>query len=121
MTENEKDRYLIAFDLAQKSENALYELAAFEITGKRFAAGKDTEEENRDRVRKWWSDHRTILRTYLCVEQLRFLHDPAESVREKSLIIAAVADCLTGVVLGISPLTAATLVVSFGLRKLCEE
>jgi hypothetical protein len=121
MTVNVKDKYLSAFDLAQKSEAAIYELVALEITGKRFASGNDTEEDNRDRVRKWWSDHRTILRTYLCIEQLRFLHDPAENIREKSLIIAAVADCLAGVVLGISPLTAATLVVSFGLRKLCEE
>ena len=121
MIESAKDKYLSAIDLAQKSEAALYELAALEITGNRLGAGTETEEDNRDRVQKWWSDHRIILRQYLCVEQLRFLHDPAESVREKSLIIAAVADCLTGVILGISPLTAATLVVSFGLRKLCEE
>lgn len=121
MTENTEDKYLSALNFAKKPEADLYKLAALEITGKRFNAGVETEEDNRNLVQKWWSDHRLLLRTYLCVEQLRFLHDPAENVREKSLIIAAVADCLSGVVLGISPLTAATLVVSFGLRKVCEE
>lgn len=121
MTESTNDKYFKALELAQKPETAVYKLAAFELTGNRFNAGEDSEEDNRNRVKKWWSDNRVILHKYLCIEQLRFLHDPAENVREKSLIIVAVADCLAGVVVGISPLTAATLVVSFGLRKLCED
>lgn len=121
MTTDLQDKYQNAFEMAGKSKASLYQLAALEITGNRFGAGRDNDDDNRRRVQKWWADHHGILKKHLCTEQLRFLYDPTDNAREKSLIIVAVADCLAGVALGISPLTAATLVVFFGFRKLCDE
>lgn len=119
MTDKIADKYLVAYDFACKSEDKICELAVFEIVGPRFTSGSKNYEDNRKKVQKWWADHRTILKSHLCKENLEFLFAPSETVREKALIIAAVADCLTGVALGISPITAATLAVTFGLRNLC--
>lgn len=109
-----------AMKLAQLTESEVYRLAVSEFDGISFGMGNEDDGAFTSRVHKWISDNRQALRRAICSDRLSILHSPSESTREKALIIAAIADCLAGVVIGISPLTASAMVTNYGLRRICN-
>lgn len=108
----------MAEKIAELEESDLFDAAIAELDGQSFQKGGD-DDHKRSRLDKWINDHRTILHDLLCKPKLVILLDPPETAKEKVLIITAVADCITGSVIGLSPLTASALVVNYGVRRLC--
>jgi hypothetical protein len=109
-----------ASKLSELRDSDLFDLALAEIEGPSFRKGSEGEDEKRSRVEKWISDHWVHFQASLCNDEVVVLLDPPETVKEKVLIIAAVADCIAGAVTGISPVTASALIVNYGIRKLCR-
>ncbi len=118
MSESVATNYGKALTLVDAGEDELFKLAIAELDGKGFDLGFTDYASIRARLEKWWSDYRGVIHKHLCTDELRFLRESSESTRGKAIIIIVIADCLSGVITGLSPFTATSLVVHFGLCHL---
>lgn len=63
---------------------------------------------------------RRTLRERICADETVFNAHKA-AVNSRVLLVAAVLDCIAGVITGVSPITVSVLLVKEGLETLCKE
>jgi len=99
-------------DLNQLSEDELYEMIGQELAGKPMFPL--TRNELIQRGRAWYSTNIDNVRAAICPHAKTLTED-----NDERAAIIAVADLLTGLLIHVTPVTAAALIVKIGIKKLC--
>ncbi|WP_157973681.1 hypothetical protein [Tropicimonas sp. IMCC34043] len=107
-----------AEELAELTEQQIYDRAYRELTKSAFDLGD--EESRRRRVERWIGENKKELQSRICGPMRKFIEGEDGTRREKVLLIAAIADVLAGASIGIAPLTAAALLLTYGIKRLCD-
>lgn len=107
-------------ELAKLSEFELVDLVHSELVGEKFLSGQESDEQKRKRVNAWLEDNLHIIQKTICRPELKFLRSEPSTGRERLLLIFVVGDCLSGAIIGLSPFTAAALLLAYGLDRICR-
>lgn len=107
--------------LELKSVEELYEIIGEELLSTTLAAGEFSDEEKREEAKDWEKQQETGLRKLICGSNTYKVYIQNQKGWEWVLIVVALADVIAPVVIGISPITCATLILKKGLETLCAE
>lgn len=106
--------------------NRLKDLSAdelfFELGGSLIGrqAAPVPEDEQRSTGRRWFEAKRELLQSIICnSEKVRRQHERLAA--EGTTVIAAIADLVSGVCVGVSPFVVSALVVKHGLDSFCAR
>ena len=73
-----------------------------------------------EKGKTWWEDNQSKIINNLCKnEKVKTVIDNIET--KESEVIVVIADFISALVLGISPIIVATLITKIGLNNLCKE
>lgn len=86
-----------------------------------LALGESDRDSEVTRGRRWFDKHQKKLASIVCESHVGRLSSKTQRQLDQLLLIAAVADIVASAIVGISPVTVATLLVKEGLIKLCES
>ena len=83
--------------------------------------GEVEPEEYENRGRRWLNKYRQKLQETICKSQVAKVTLYKNRTWDQTLLIAAIADLLASLSLGVSPVVVAALLVKEGLSQLCLE
>lgn len=86
------------------------------ITG--FGLADESDEE---KGRSWYEQNKERLREKVCGSYIAELATDKNEGWDKVLILAGLADIITGVCAGVSPLSVSALIMKLGLKSLCHS
>lgn len=70
----------------------------------------------------WYKKTTTKIAPIVCNnERIKKIQDTKSDTNQNVLLAAAIADLITGVITGVSPITVAVLVIKKGLNSICKE
>jgi len=77
-----------------------------------------TPKELIDKANSWWNYSKKTI-----IKEICFSEKVCEAIRseDKIVLYAAILDVLSGIISGVSPVTASALVIKKGIEKLCES
>lgn len=107
---------LLTMDVAE-----LYELAGREVasTVSGFGAAEPTDAEAREQGQQWFATAKETLSERICGSRVYRTYAAAPERYDRALLVAALADLVSGKILGVAPLTAVALSVKVGVDTLC--
>jgi hypothetical protein len=110
-----KDEYDVIKDL---SDDELLLRLAHQLAARDRDALPRLPKELLDLAETWLAQHMNELQRLICTsDRVHNLYNDGET----PTLVAAVADLISSICVGVSPLTVAYLLTRFGLRKLCSE
>ena len=83
--------------------------------------GEVEPEEYKSRGKRWISKYRSKLREIICNGQVAKVTLSDNRTWDQVLLVAAVADLISSVSTGVSPVVVAALLVKEGLSQLCTD
>lgn len=107
--------------VADFSESQLLVIAGEQILPPGFAVDDREVEEKKKDGRQWFQQTLRRTRANVCqhVTVRAFLRK--ETSYDQTLLIAAIADVVSGATAGVSPFVAGALFVHYGLEKICAQ
>ena len=107
--------------LESKSVDEIYELLGEELLSKTLGADEFSDEERREKAVEWYEQTEEKLRAVICRSRIYAVYLKAPERWEWLMIAAGIADLIAPLVIGVSPVSAAALIVKKGLDNLCRE
>ncbi|NEP77148.1 MAG: hypothetical protein F6K39_02560 [Okeania sp. SIO3B3] len=89
--------------------------------GGNIGLGETDPQEYQNRGLRWLNKHRQNLKKAICNSYIAEIALHKERTRDQALLIAAIADILVSLSLGVSPVVVAALLVKEGVTQLCLE
>src|SRR5579864_1603209 len=106
--------------LLSMSVQDIYEALGQELESGLSLAESDPD-SRRERGRRWFAKNREVLRQHLCETIIAKLVVKQPHQWDRVLLVAALADLIITLKLGISPITVGALLVKEGLADLCQD
>ena len=106
--------------LSQPEETLLLEIGK-ELGLTSMKMGEPDDDELLEDAEQWVSQRMSALRIRICESHVGSLIRIREHKWNDVLLVAAIADLITGLTTGVSPVTVAALLVRRGVSALCDD